>query len=79
MLDVKPPGVFVKQGTDETLGLIRDLLKALLIKLPLGSCDQGQGLCVIVTLEGRLTTQSEEEQRAVLLQRLFQHTSTRWH
>lgn len=70
---MKSPGFFDEQRADESFGLVCDLIKALLVKLPLGSCDQGEGLCFTVTLEWRLTTQPEEvaeEQR--------QPATTRW-
>jgi len=55
------PGVFAEQGADEVFGLVRDLIEALLVELPLGGCDQGEGLGVGVTLEWRLATQSEDQ------------------
>lgn len=56
---MKSPGVLAEQGADEIFGLVCNLIKALLVKLPLGSCDRGQGLYIAVTLEWRLPTQSE--------------------
>lgn len=55
----KSPGVFVEQGADEMFGLVCNLLKAL-VKLPLGSRDQGEGLRVVVALERRLAAQPED-------------------
>lgn len=63
LIFIKSPGVLAEQRADEVFGLIRNIFKALLIKLPLGSCDQGQGLCITVTLEWRLTTQPDEQQQ----------------
>ena len=59
----KSPGVLAEQGADEIFGLLCNLLKAFLIKLPLCRCNQSQGLCIAVTLEWRLTTQPEEKDR----------------
>lgn len=64
---VRPPAVPGKQGTDEIFGLIRNLLKALLIKLPFSRCDQGQGLCIAVTLEWRHATQSEKKDSTIII------------
>lgn len=61
------PAVLVKQGADEIFGLVCDLLKALFIKLPLGGCDQGQGLCIAVTLEWRLATQSDDHRQSSVI------------
>lgn len=77
------PGVLVEQGTDEVFGLVCYIIKTLLVKLPLGSCNQGQGLCIAAALEWRLTTQSENQRKgteaAVSLHQLLQPKSTRWH
>ena len=75
------PGVLVEQGTDEILGLVRYFLKALLIKFPMGSCDRGQGLCIAGSLERRLTTQSENQRKALRLQHhygCYNLQPTRW-
>lgn len=52
------PRLLDKQGADEVFGLLCDLLKALLAKLPLGGRDQGQSFCIVVALEGRLSAES---------------------
>ncbi|TNN44308.1 hypothetical protein EYF80_045471 [Liparis tanakae] len=59
------PGVFAEQGADEVFGLVRDLVEALLVELPLGGGDQGEGLGVGVTLEWRLAAQSEDRRRTL--------------
>lgn len=66
---MKSPGVFVEQGAYEVFSLFCYLIEALLIKLPLSSCDQGQGLCIAVALERRFPAepgnQSEVEMSEV--------------
>lgn len=62
-VNYKPPGVLLQQRADEILSLLRNLVKALLIKLPLGCCDQGKGFRVVVTLEWRLAAEPEENER----------------
>lgn len=65
---IKSPRILVEQGADEIFGLICYLVKALVIELPLGSCDQGQGLCITVPLERRLSTQSETHKKTEALE-----------
>lgn len=59
----EPPGILLEQRADEVFGIVRNLFEALLIKLPLGGCDQCEGLRIVVSLEGRLTTKSERDER----------------
>lgn len=61
---MQSPRILVEQGADESFGFFGYLFKALLIELPLGSCDQSQGLCITVALEWRLAAQSEKPQKA---------------
>lgn len=51
------PLVLFEQGADEIFGLVRDVLKALRVKLPAGCCHQSQCLCIAVPLERRLSAQ----------------------
>lgn len=59
----KSPGILFEQRADEIFGLFCNLFKTLLIKLPLGGGDQGEGLDIVVTLERRLTAESERNKR----------------
>lgn len=73
----KRPCLFDKQGTDEVFGLLCDLFKALLAKLPLSSCDKGQSLSIIAALERRLPAESTERGRHLQYNGTCTHT-TRW-
>ena len=47
--------VLLQQVGDEVLGVIRDLVKGLILKVPGGRGHVGQGLVVVVPHEGRET------------------------
>lgn len=59
------PDVFAEQRANEILCLVGDLLKALLIKLPLRCCHESQSLCVTFTLEWRFTAQPTRGQNQI--------------
>lgn len=62
---MKSPRVFAEQGAYEIFSLLCYLVKALLVKLPLSSCDQGQGLCITVSLERRFPTEPGNHRKKV--------------
>lgn len=51
------PPVFLQQGADKVFSLIRDVLKAFLVKFVAGSGHESKSLGIAVPLEGRLSAE----------------------
>lgn len=54
--------VFLQEIADKVLGIVRDFIKSLIIEVPRGRGDVGQGLVVVVSHEGRKPADPAVEQ-----------------